>query len=271
MKMSNEDFMKMCKGLNPSAGANHQENLQQIKNKLNKKENDVVMFKNKKVKKSAMVAAAAIATLSLSAAVFGADIVNYFRSVNLGEHATFVSGGHTLGEHEEFASVGDAYRNDETLSDYEIQALIDGGYLIVSKYGNHTTNFLTFEDASEGVAHFIADVKLPTWLPVGFELENVFFFVETLEELQQPGANKYLGLTFSNGRQEFRAQIRYMTEESAFVSGGGPDIQTMQINGNDAVVEDGVVNILIGDVMYMFFGMGIVETNELINIAASLQ
>lgn len=264
MRLSDEDFVKMCKEINPSAGFdNHQKNLQIINDKLKQEEN-VFMFKNRRVKKSVVVAVAAVATLSLSAVAFGANVVNYFsfRSLNLGEHARFINVDWDT----------DIAVEEREMREAEMQALIDGGYLIISNSNEAPEfSFLTFDDVAEGIAHFVTDVKLPTHLPAGFELKNVFFFVETLEDLQEHGANKFMGWTFSNGEHEIRAQVRYMTEETGFISGGSPNMQVTQINGHDAVVHDGVVDILIGDVMYMFFGTLNVDTDDLIAMAASLQ
>jgi len=215
-------------------------------------------MKNRRLfKPSVAIAAALIATLTLSVAVFGADIANYIRIISLGEHAHF--------------AVSPELSEEEI---YEINArtqeLIDAGYIIVDD-GSLTFDWLTFTDAEEGRSHFITDAMLPTQAPAGFEFDHIFFFVETLEDLEQHGANMYMGVLFSNGHQEISMQIRYMTEESGFYAGGAADMRTIYINGHEAVVCDSTVNLLVGDVMYMFSSMNNVAIEELITMAESLK
>ena len=124
--------------------------------------------------------------------------------------------------------------------------------------------------AQEGKSYFITDVMLPTYAPDDFEFKHIFYFAETLEELQAPGTNKYMGVIFSNGTEEIRMQIRYMTEDTGFVASASPDMRAIEINGHEALLDNSVLNLLVGDVMYMFFSMGNVDDEALIRMAESL-
>jgi len=225
--------------------------------KLKKNEERIHMKNKRIVKPSIAIVAALIATLTLSVAVFGQDIANYIRTITLGEHVTFVTGEVEMSELEERQALME-----------ETQELIDAGYLVVYDF-NTEFNWLTFADAEEGKSHFITDAMLPTYAPEGFEFDHIFFFVESLEELGQFGANMFMSVVFSNGDQEISIQVRYMTEDTGFVTGATEDVQTININGHEAVVDHDMVNLLVGDVMYMFRGMG--NADELIKMAESLQ
>ncbi|MDR2182749.1 MAG: hypothetical protein LBE55_01105, partial [Clostridiales bacterium] len=60
------------------------------------------------------------------------------------------------------------------------------------------------------------------------------------------------------------------TEDSGFATGATENMRTIEINGHEAVVDSGVVNLLVDNVLYMFFGMGNVDDEALIKMAESL-
>ena len=252
-KVKNTDFSSESK--------NKAENLEALKAKLPiiNQEREIYMKKERKIRKPIALAACFAIILSMSAVVFGQDIVRYFTTM-LGNHVAFVSGPATELSEEEMQA-----RQDE------LQALIDAGEIVIAGGDNWVEpDWLTFTDATEGRSHFITDVMLPTYAPEGFEFKHVFYFVETLEELQEYGANMFMGVVFSNGTDEIGMQIRYMTEDTGFVAGATEGMRAIEINGHEAVVDSGTVNLLAGDVLYMFFGMGNVDDEALIRMAESL-
>ena len=252
-KFKNTDFS--------SESRNKAKNLEALQAKLPtiNQEREIYMRENKvRVRKPIVIAACFVLILSMSAVVFGQDIVNYFRTITLGEHAAFTMGYELTNE------------EIQALQE-ETQAMIDAGEIVVVTANEwEEPEWLSFTNAAEGKAHFITDVMLPTYAPDGFEFKHVFFFAETLEELSQYGANMFMGVVFSNGTDEIRMQIRYMTEDTGFVASASPDMRTVEINGHEAVVDSTTVNLLVGDVLYMFFGMGIVDDAALIRMAESL-
>ena len=259
--MREEDFINKIKSTDfSSESKNKAKNLEKLQAKLPiiNQEREIYMKENKvRVKKPIVIAACFVLILSMSAVVFGQDIVRYFTTM-LGDHVVFVSGPE-LSEEEMQA------RQEE------MQALIDAGEIeIVTQYNWVEPDWLTFTDAAEGKSHFITDVALPTYAPEGFEFKHVFYFVETLEQLQEYGANMFMGVAFSNGTDEIRMQIRYMTEDTGFVASASEDMRTIDINGHMAVVDGDNVSLLIGDVLYMFFGLGNVDNEALIRMAQSL-
>jgi len=258
-----ELYIKNIKGTDfSSESKNKAANLEALQAKLPiiNQEREIYMKENKRRFRKPIAIAACIAViLSMSAVVFGQDIVNYFRTITLGEHVAFVSGPELTDE--EIAA-----RQEET------QAMIDAGELVVVTQDNWVDpDWLTFTDTEEGRSHFFyANVMLPTYAPYDFEFDHIFYFVETLEDLQEYGANYYMSVVFSNGINEIRMQIRYMTEDTGFVAGASPDMREVEINGHPAVVSDSSVDLLVGDVLYMFFGMGNVDGEALIRMAESL-
>jgi len=263
--MREEDFINKIKQQTDfsSESKNKAANLEALQAKLPiiNQEREIYMRENKRRFRKPIAIAACIAViLSMSAVVFGQDIVNYFRTITLGQHVTFVGGGPELTD-EEIAA-----RQEE------VQAMIDAGELEVVTMDNWVEpDWLTFTNAEEGRSHFFyANVMLPTYAPYGFEFDHIFYFAETFEDLAQYGANYYMSVIFSNGTNEIRMQIRYMTEDTGFVAGASPDMREIEINGHPAVVSDSSVDLLVGDVLYMFFGMGNVDGEALIRMAESL-
>ncbi|MCL2852378.1 MAG: DUF4367 domain-containing protein [Defluviitaleaceae bacterium] len=250
-KFRNTDFSSESK--------NKEVNLEILKARLTTINEEGDTYMKKGIRKPLAVAACAAIILTVSVTAFGQELVRYVRSVMLGDHAGFIIAEEIREEDRE------ALREER-------QALIDEGYLTASE----STDFdepawLTFTDAEEGRSHFITDALLPAYLPEGFAFKHIFYFVESVEELGEYGANKYMGVVFSNGVDELPVQVRFMDETTAFALSATENIRTVEINGHEAVVDLNSVNILIGDVMYFFFGgTGNVDVEELIRMAESL-
>ena len=138
--------------------------------------------------------------------------------------------------------------------------------------GQMIADLLTFTDIEEGRSHFITDVLMPSWLPEGYTFQYITYFVDSLEILEsEPEARKYMSVYYGNGKDMISSQVRFMDEYTAFEAGGSADIQELKINGYDAVLDGNVLNLLIGDVMYMFFANENLNSYELIKIAESLE
>ena len=225
---------------------------------------DVIHMKPR-YKKSVAVAAILSATLLLSTAVFAQDIIDYIKILTLGDHATYmVMAPKEITEEERRAAMA------------EMQARIDAGEITIevsSSSENQEKEWLTFTDAEEGKNQFYTNVMLPTELPDGFTFKHIFYFVKSLEGLQEDGANKYMGVVYSDGTNEIRMQIRHMDETTGFESVADADtgIRTLKINGHEAIIDDSTLDVLIDDTMYMFFGRGLVGEAELVKMAQSLR
>jgi hypothetical protein len=193
------------------------------------------------------------------------DIIDYIKILTLGDHATYmVMAPKEITEEERRAAMA------------EMQARIDAGEITIkvsSSSENQEEEWLTFTDAEEGKNQFYANVMLPTELPGGFAFKHIFYFVKSLEGLQEDGANKYMGVVYSDGTNEIRMQIRHMDETTGFESVADADtgIRALKINGHEAIIADSTLDVLIDDTMYMFFGRGLIGETELVKMAQSLR
>ena len=247
-KFRNTDFS--------SESRNKEKNLEMLKAKMVTINEERETCMKKGIRKPIAIAACVAVVLTASVTVFGQDLVRYVRLV-LGDHAGFII-AEEISEEER-----------QVLME-EMQELIDEGIIVISEGPADEPDWLTFTDAEEGRSHFITDVLLPTRLPEGFAFKHIFYFVESLEELQEYGANKYMGVIFSNGADEIQMQIRFMDETTGFEASATAHARSIEINGHEGVVDLSTVNLLIGDVMYMFFGMGIADVEDLMEMARSL-
>ena len=297
MKKDNFDveFINKCKNIDFSKeSTNKERNLEELKTKLimMNKERDFRM--KKRIRKPALIAVAAIVILSFSMVVYGQEIVNMIRNITLGNHAEFVVAGQDAVPLPE-ELIGQLFDAEGNVLNYfpdtrelfdadgvHVGITFDGDNLVImsveelmERYSVVTCSSafetLDFYDVEEGRAHFITDVLMPAYLPEGYEFEKVSFFVSSLEELAEYGANKYMTVHINDGEHELRWQVRFMDETSGFVASATQYAREIQINGHDAVVDMGMLNVLIGDVMYMFFANENVDVDGLIRIAESLR
>ncbi|MDR2183828.1 MAG: hypothetical protein LBE55_06600 [Clostridiales bacterium] len=174
-KMKHTDFS--------SESGNKAANLEALRAKLPiiNQEGRIFMKEGRRgIRKPIAIAACVAILLSMSAVVFGQDIVNYIRTTVLGEFAVFVTGPELPEEELQIAQE-------------EARAMIDTGEIaitVTTQDEQRYSNWLTFTDPEEGKSHFITNVMLPTYAPDGFDFKHIFYYVETREDLAQPGANK---------------------------------------------------------------------------------
>jgi len=271
-----DDFLAKCRNIDFSADSkNKEKNLEMLKSKLiNENEKGIIHMK-KRFKRPIAVAACFIAVLAISTAAFGQDVVNYIRTTMLGEHVSFVVPVIDRNTVPIATLDGESFFNldDEKRAYLEDSGILcpesDAEFVLVT--APNPNDLLTFADAQEGRSHFITDALLPTYTPEGFEFRHIFYFVESLEELQEYGANMFMGVVFSNSTDEISMQIRYMTEETGFMVTASEDMHTIEVSGHEAVVDGNMLTVLIGDVMYMFFGHSGMSSEELVKMAESLQ
>ena len=295
--MKNEDqnnaLIEACRKIDFSAeSVNREKNLETLKEKLlhnAEKERENNMKKNSK--KTIVLVAAVAAVLCLSMAVYGQDLVRIIKTITLGDHANY----HVVEDYlPEEAPVPEAIagqifdedgnvltmlsRNDDAIYNADGQKVkihSDGNEMWVMSDEEYKAEMKArsaeFTDMQEGMSYFICDVAMPTYLPEGYEFDRIGYFASSVAELiATEDANKYMNVYYSDGVNEIYEQIRFMDASTAYDSGVNPNAQVIQINGYDAIVCNGDLDIQIGDVMYMFFGMGNVSDDELIKIAESL-
>jgi len=268
-----EAFIEKCRNIDFSNESTNQEkNLVQLKRKLNEinQEREIVM--NKKLRKPLVFAAAAFMLLCFFMVAYGRDIVRIIK-VKLGEHVEYeVAEG--MGDAaslppEEIEKMKVPLKNEGVLRK---PAPIQAGTQGTPNF--HNVEFVKFRDVKEGQSYFVCDTLTPAYLPKGYEFDRIEFYVKSVEEIKlkaNEGANKYMSVYYSDGKNEIYSQVRYMDEETAFVGSGANSIKTLTIDGHDAVLTGNGLSVLIGDVMYMFHANDQLNVDELVKIAESLQ
>ena len=240
MKIHDEEFIAKCRNIDFSKeSANQEARLENLKRIIDKREINM----NKKLKKPIALVAVCAMLLCLSAAVYGQDIIRVMRNTITLGNASFIDSE----ELEELAE------QDTTQEQYE--------YLDFEE--------VYFYDLEEGRSHFICDVLMPSYLPEGYEFESISYSAENGSLAVD--ANKYMFLVYSNGTNKFISQIRYMDDETGFVTALTEDTQEIKINGHDGITFGNVLMVSIDEVMYMYFANEHLTIDELIKIAESLE
>jgi len=240
--MKNDDFLAMCKSIDPSVEVDRKKNLEEIKTRLLKEEEQNIMINSKKVRRPAVIAAALIAVMSFSAVVYaavpavwrlfdtqviqGEEFVNDFfiGEVTLPDGTTSVGGGIDI--------------------DREALEAAGGGAVIVEVDGEEWVYLdeLHFDDLEEGLALLqLENVLIPTHLPEGFSFSRFTFPVNPNVHPYMLGilpSAKHAFVYFANGDDIIQLQIGYadgMTWGAADWLGQ----QAVTINGNEAVLQNG--------------------------------
>lgn len=290
----NKEFIERNRKLDFSIESTHQEeNLERLKTKLLDVEKERGITMNKKIKKPIAVVAAATAIMCFSVAVYGQDLIRIIKTVTLGNHAQY----EVIEDLKDFVTlpenlVGQIFdKKGNALSVYpaDTEALYNAdGQEVIIYYDSDTEKaaILTmkeyeelqnykmtdFYDMEEGRGYFICETFMPTYLPEGYFFEKISFYAGSKEEISaDQGANKYMSVYYSNGKEEIYSQVRFMDEETGFGSSATKDIQKIEINGHEAVIDGNNLDIQIGDVMYMFMANENLSQDELIKIAESLK
>jgi hypothetical protein len=150
------------------------------------------------------------------------------------------------------------------------------GVFMMTKPAPVMRNFdnVVFRDLNEGRSYFICDTLMPAYLPEGYVFDRIGYATESAEEFAatRKGTSKYMNVYYNDGKNEIYSQVRYMDEDTAFGhSTASPDMKTITINGHHAVLAGKSLDILIGDVMYMFRANDQLSVDELVKMAKSLQ
>lgn len=132
----------------------------------------------------------------------------------------------------------------------------------------YSTRFDSAKDVKDLLAF---DLRAFDYIPEGYKLEGYRLFDgDEVQGKFEKGKSKYLSMHYfkdNDPADYIYVQVRLMDEETGFESGATENARTAVINGHDAFIDGGHVDILIGDVMYMIGG---VEEGEAIKMAESL-
>lgn len=127
-----------------------------------------------------------------------------------------------------------------------------------------------FNSLAEAQPYLAFTARAVGYIPEGYALEGYRLYND---ENGQPYTDaKYLEMYFYQDNQAdayIYVQARLMDEETAFTTGGTGNMEQTSINGNEAIVDEGTIDILIGEVIYMIAASDLPQS-EIIKLAESL-
>jgi len=219
--------------------------LHKLKNRSNEERYSV---KNKRmIKPSIAIAAALIATLSLSVVAFGEPIWRYLQT-RVVEGEQYVTDFFLKESDDGFVMGG--LTPLEGFEDGRVVIEVEGELQV-------WRDPITFTNLSEALAIFpgAETPMMPTYLPEGFVFERAQFTICPINNPDVAGAGGQLFVTFSNGEQDLTLEIRKHSEEWGFDMWAG-DLEAITINGRDALVGGGGLSVQgTSEIRHTFFTM----------------
>ncbi len=295
MKLDDQSkqFLEQCKKVDfSSESVNREKNLEALKIKLKQIEREGEIKMNKKLKKPFAAVAIAATVVCFSIAAYGDELVRIVKSITVGQYANY----YVIEDNRDPKAIpipqdikGQVFDKDGNELVYfpENGILYDeSGKEVKIVYDDGKTRIMTDDEAKkvqksetfevrsieEGLSYFITDALMPKYLPKGYAFDRMEYYRDPAnKEENKQGSNKYINIYYSNGKDEIYSQVRYMDEETAFGTSVSKDVKRVNINGYEAIIDGKMLDIQIGDVMYMIFDNGTLGHEELIKIAQSLE
>ena len=258
-------------------------------------EREIEAMKNKlkvrkfSIKKTAVIAACAAVVLALGATVVSGMAGKYIKMLTTGHNIFYQVDPNTevWDLPEEMlgmifdengnevtvlrGSVTEYYDKDGNVLDQEGYAKIIeeafGGEVVLSTDNDPSSHEYTFQSLEEAreIANF--DIKVPAYLPEGWELHRVYTYTGDTKE----PSGDYMTLTYKNGDKEMNIFERIINEETAFESGSNEEIEAITVAGRTAVIEGGrSINLeTADDVSVGIYGKGYISREDLIKMMES--
>ena len=266
---SKDDFLAKCREIDFSAESiNFENNLAALKEKLSKiDEEKNNMMRKRFIKPSVMVAAALIATLSLSAVAFGEQAWRYLQT-RVVEGVEFVH-DFTVRESEFGEITG-------ITIDWEALEEAGGGRIVVEVEGEErvmSDRLILYYDVNEAMNLLSIDAALPGYIPEGFVFQRAIFPICPINNPDEYGTQSII-LEYSDGQYELKITIMYYPEEWGYFYWAGT-IESFEINGytarKDPLADEFFTVVLHkGDTVYLITS-NIGGHDILIRIAESLK
>ena len=177
------------------------------------------------------------------------------------------------------------FTNDREATDYYTP---DG--ILIESLGDYISAFLpddvkvSFNDGQEKINDnlIIQDharlndytsfpVCLPNYLPENFQFDKAEFYRDEQGKVEN---SQYITLHFTNAEtdESFLIFQRASNEETAYSIGTDQEIEAIAVNGHNAVIIGGrSIDWEANDVLYSIAGRGLLDKEELIKIAESIQ
>lgn len=209
------------------------------------------------LKKTGAVAASLLVASTLaSQATFAQDIANnVIKSLNLG-HFTATQYDYNKNVGYTVAKTNDNDGNTVTTS---------------TKKGQEVkVDMLNITDSSKLSGYTCFDIKLPTYLPEGYTFEKASFYKDKSGNVKD---SKYVDLYFINSTtgKEIYMQERFACDETKAELGTDDKIESIKINGADAILEgESNIDWEANNTIYFLSAKGMTK-DEAIKIAESVE
>ena len=287
----NNEFLKKCREIDFSAESMNQEkNLADLKNMLETINNERTAKMNKKIKRPVAIAAVAAMILCLSVAVYGQELWRIIKTITVGQYFEYT----VVEDSREFIPVpeelkGQLFDKDGNelevfpedrvfynANGEEIGIIYDGGKCrVMTEEEFNATQIpkeFIFEDFDEGRSYFISDVLTPEYLPEGYMFSKIAYYGDPEDKSRtNMYSNKYMNIYYSDGENEIVMKLIYMDETTISGSKASKDIEEISVNGREAFIDGGRLDILLNDVLYRIYGNDDIGRDELVKIAESLK
>lgn len=282
------EFGKKLSAQNFSKDSNKEAVFNKTIENLNKNKGDIKMVKSKKSRKFnikvASVAAGFIITASLSQTAFGQSVVSKIVETFSLEHVKVsqeepsnIESTPVPKELEGKIFDKDGNEIKEFTKDFHGEIYTVDGEKIVSFANKEIVtekqkeeSQLIVKDKKELNQYTSFKVKLPSYLPKGYEFEKATFFKGESGTVKN---TDYIDLYFTNketGKYIFMQQRR-ASKETAYEAGTEGKVEKVKVNGVDALVYDNTIDWEYNGVIYGMHGRGGATNNELIKIAESIK
>ncbi|MCB2299160.1 DUF4367 domain-containing protein [Clostridium tagluense] len=283
--ISNKDFSK---------DSNKQAVFNKTLKSIGENKGENVMKKYNKFKKAAIsVAVICIVSVSLMQTSFARDIADrVIRTISLG-HISIIQTepskikeirltdeykGKVFDKHKKPVQVVTEENHNElyTTKGEKIAHIQDGKIITVAEKEKMDKEseeaVVKIKDSSKLNEYTCFDVKLPTFLPEGYQFDRAEVYKD--ENETKVKNSKYISLYFTNketGKFIFMQQ-RFPDETTKCVSGTDGRMEEIKINGVNAVIsENRNIDWETKDCVYMLAGRGGITKSELIKIAESIK
>ena len=260
MNCDRDELLEKCRKVDFSAESlNYDKNLEALKSKLAKIDEESLDMKNtKKIRRSMVVAASLAATLSLSVAAFAAAPL--WRQLE-----TRITQGEQYVEHfERWVSEDGATMGASSIDpDASVPIIIevDGEEELIMDIHH-------FDNLNEALSLLaVDDPMLPSYLPEGFTFQRATFSISPIRNPENPYAANSVNIVYSNDKgSEIQLLISYYPAEWGGMSIGGEEIT---INGHRGEDAGGWMFVHPEDTLYSLSSRD-VDSSVLIRIAESL-
>ncbi|MCL2574453.1 MAG: DUF4367 domain-containing protein [Defluviitaleaceae bacterium] len=252
--MKNDDFLAMCKSIDPSAEIDREKNLAEIKNRLSIDEERIIMMKKRKFRKPAIAVAVLIGLLSLSAATYAAVV---WRDLD----TRIIQGEEYVNSFTVQESSDGSYQvwgmEIDPNATSPIIAEVDGEQIVLLD----THDYDDLNTALARLSATIGNVMIPAYIPNGFVFDNATYHANVSS----------LDIRYSFGELGFRMSIMLYPEEWGIPMWSGT-FEDIEINGLNGRYGEGMLWLQVGDIAYTFDGYHAdLSLDQLIQIAESLQ